>query len=71
MGGTVRNTRVLAGLVLAVVAIASVAFAALPPGGTFIDDDGHIIEGAIEAIAAGASSSNAPSRSRAPNGFCT
>ena len=52
MGGTVRNTRVLAGLVLAVVAIASVAFAALPPGGTFIDDDGHIFEGAIEAIAA-------------------
>jgi plastocyanin len=24
----------------------------LPPGGTFIDDDGHIFEGAIEAIAA-------------------
>ena len=39
-------------MVLAVVAIASVAFAALPPGGTFIDDDGHIFEGAIEAIAA-------------------
>ncbi|MFB3107248.1 MAG: S-layer homology domain-containing protein, partial [Pseudomonadales bacterium] len=37
---------------LAVVAIASVAFATLPPGGTFIDDDGHIFEGAIEAIAA-------------------
>ena len=47
-----RNTRVLAGLVLAVVAIASVAFAALPPGGTFTDDDGHIFEVAIEAIAA-------------------
>ncbi|MCH8143006.1 MAG: S-layer homology domain-containing protein, partial [Proteobacteria bacterium] len=35
-----------------VVEFASVAFAALPPGGTFIDDDGHIFEGAIEAIAA-------------------
>ena len=29
-----------------------VALAALPPGGTFTDDDGHIFEGAIEAIAA-------------------
>ena len=47
-----RNTRLIAGLVLVLVAVASVAFAALPPGGTFIDDDGHIFEGAIEAIAA-------------------
>ena len=39
-------------MVLVLVAVASVAFAALPPGGTFIDDDGHIFEGAIEAIAA-------------------
>jgi hypothetical protein len=39
--------------VLVLVATASVAFAnSLPPGGTFIDDDGHIFEGAIEAIAA-------------------
>ena len=29
-----------------------VAWAALPPGGTFTDDDGNIFEGAIEAIAA-------------------
>jgi beta-lactamase superfamily II metal-dependent hydrolase len=28
------------------------AWAALPPGGTFTDDDGNIFEGAIEAIAA-------------------
>ena len=47
-----RNTRLIAGLVLVLVAVASVTFAALPPGGTFIDDDGHIFEGAIEAIAA-------------------
>lgn len=33
------------------VALALVA-AALPPGGTFVDDDGNIHEGAIEAIAA-------------------
>ena len=31
---------------------ATVALAALPPGGTFTDDDGSIFEGAIEAIAA-------------------
>ncbi len=42
----------IAGLTLVMVAITSVAFAALPPGGTFTDDDGHIFEGAIEAIAA-------------------
>ncbi len=47
-----RNVRVIAGFVLVLVAIASVAFAGLPPGGTFTDDDGHIFEGAIEAIAA-------------------
>ena len=52
LGGTVKNTRLIAGFVLVLVAVASVAFAALPPGGTFIDDDGHIFEGAIEAIAA-------------------
>jgi hypothetical protein len=39
-------------LVLALVAVASVAVAALPPGGTFVDDDGHAFEGEIEAIAA-------------------
>lgn len=29
----------------------TVALAALPPGGTFVDDDGNVHEGAIEAIA--------------------
>ncbi|MDF2730675.1 MAG: hypothetical protein K0T01_2464 [Acidimicrobiia bacterium] len=37
---------------LSVLLTASVAFAQLAPGGTFTDDDGHIFEGAIEAIAA-------------------
>ena len=38
---------------MAVVFVVPVALAAdLPPGGTFIDDDGNIHEGAIEAIAA-------------------
>ena len=46
------NGRVAAGLVLVVVAISSVAVAALPPGGTFVDDNGHAFEGEIEAIAA-------------------
>ena len=31
---------------------ATVAFAQLPPGGTFTDDDDNVFEGAIEAIAA-------------------
>jgi hypothetical protein len=41
-------------LVLLALAVApvSAAFADLPPGGTFTDDDGNIFEGAIEAIAA-------------------
>ena len=48
-----RNIRVIAGFVLVLVVTASVALAdGLPPGGTFTDDDGHIFEGAIEAIAA-------------------
>jgi hypothetical protein len=38
--------------VLPVLLTASVAFADLPPGGTFIDDNDSIFEGAIEAIAA-------------------
>ena len=46
------RTRVgLVGLVLALLS-AGVAFAALPPGGTFTDDDGSVHEPAIEAIAA-------------------
>ena len=52
-GGIVRSFRVVAGVAIVVVAVASVAVAnGLPPGGTFVDDDGHIFEGAIEAIAA-------------------
>ena len=39
-------------LVLGLLASAGVAYAALPPGGTFTDDDGNTFEGAIEAIAA-------------------
>ena len=34
------------------VALAATARAALPPGGTFVDDDGNIHEGNIEAVAA-------------------
>ena len=51
-----QRHRSLLGSLLLVVLIFSmgigVALAALPPGGTFIDDDSHIFEGAIEAIAA-------------------
>ncbi len=47
-----RNTRVVGGAVLAIVAIASVSLAGLPPGGTFVDDNGHLFEPAIEAVAA-------------------
>jgi len=44
----------LLGVVLAtsLVLTATVALAALPPGGTFTDDDGNTHEGNIEAIAA-------------------
>jgi micrococcal nuclease len=48
-----QKPRLTAGLVaLAVLLSAGIAWAALPPGGTFTDDDGHTFEGAIEAIAA-------------------
>jgi hypothetical protein len=40
------------GVVLAVFLSTTVAVAALPPGGTFTDDNGSLFEGAIEAIAA-------------------
>lgn len=47
------KARILGGIsVLAVLLTATVALAALPPGGTFTDDNGNIFEGAIEAIAA-------------------
>ncbi|MDH4309769.1 MAG: PQQ-dependent sugar dehydrogenase, partial [Acidimicrobiia bacterium] len=45
--------RVLVLSLLALLALPSVALAAdLPPGGSFVDDDGSVHEGSIEAIAA-------------------
>ena len=38
--------------VVAAMMVMGAALAALPPGGTFIDDNGNIHEGSIEAIAA-------------------
>jgi hypothetical protein len=47
-----RRTLTLSGLVLAALIVVGVptASADLPPGGTFIDDDGSVHEGSIEAI---------------------
>ncbi len=42
----------LAALAASLLIVAGVALAALPPGGTFTDDNGNIHEGNIEAIAA-------------------
>ncbi len=42
----------LAAVVLFVGVLVSSAVAELPPGGTFLDDDGSVYEGAIEAVAA-------------------
>lgn len=42
----------VAGTALALLVGVAVAASALPPGGTFSDDDGNIHEGSIEAIAA-------------------
>ena len=48
-----QKPRLIAGLVTVTVLLsAGIAWAALPPGGTFTDDDGNTFEGAIEAIAA-------------------
>lgn len=47
-----RSRLVGAAVVVGVLSITTVALAALPPGGTFTDDDGSTFEGAIEAIAA-------------------
>ena len=44
--------RLAVGVLLLVLAGAGVAWAQVPPGGTFVDDDEHTFEGAIEAIAA-------------------
>ena len=47
----IRRVAVVVALVALVVPFfASVSSAALPPGGTFIDDDGDVHEGSIEAI---------------------
>ena len=50
MASTRRGTTFLVTLVLMLASLP--AQAQLPPGGTFIDDDGSIYEGSIEAIAA-------------------
>jgi hypothetical protein len=48
-----QKSRLIAGLVTVTVLLsAGIAWAALPPGGTFTDDNGNTFEGAIEAIAA-------------------
>jgi hypothetical protein len=39
-------------LLIPMVVLAGAAVAGVPPGGTFVDDDGNIHEGSIEAIAA-------------------
>jgi hypothetical protein len=38
-------------LLIPMVVLAGAAVAGVPPGGTFVDDDGNIHEGSIEAIA--------------------
>ena len=43
---------ILVALAASLLMVVGVAIAALPPGGTFTDDDGNIHEGNIEAIAA-------------------
>ena len=43
--------RVVIGTVAVILAVASIAYA-LPQGGTFVDDNGHVFEPAIEAVAA-------------------
>ncbi|HEY6628242.1 MAG TPA: S-layer homology domain-containing protein [Acidimicrobiia bacterium] len=47
-----RPTALVLLLLALIVGPAVSAYAELPPGGTFTDDDGSIFEGAIEAIAA-------------------
>jgi hypothetical protein len=47
-----KTRRWLAAVTAALLAISTVAVAQLPPGGTFLDDNGSVHEGNIEAIAA-------------------
>ena len=47
-----RKWRLISAAAGLVVLTPALALAQLAPGGTFTDDDGHIFEGAIEAIAA-------------------
>ena len=66
--------RLTSGLVAICLLGAGVAWAALPPGGTFTDDNGNIFEGAIEAIAAEGITQgcNPPANTRfCPNDFVT
>jgi len=47
------RTRIIVGVMLGTLLVGAAAWAGtLPPGGTFVDDDGNVHEGFIEAIAA-------------------
>lgn len=59
---------------LMMMLVGALGFASLPPGGTFIDDDGSIFEGDIEAIAADGTTAgcNPPTNNRfCPDGLVT
>ena len=47
-----KRASFLVSAIFFLLAVIGAALAALPPGGTFLDDDGNIHEGSIEAIAA-------------------
>jgi len=47
------RTRIIVGVMLGTLLVGAAAWAGtLPPGGTFVDDDGNVHEGNVEAIAA-------------------
>ena len=52
MLGKLRRSWLIAAVIVVVAAPAGIADAELPPGGTFLDDDGSQHQGSIEAIAA-------------------
>ena len=52
MNRTARAGAILVALSLIAAISSAVANAALPPGGTFVDDNGNVHEANIEAIAA-------------------